>query len=194
MAEKRNGAWIQTFTGKQFWPMDPKPDEVDIQDIAHSLSMLCRFNGHCNRFYSVAEHAVHVSHVVGPKQARWGLLHDAAEAYLSDIPQPVKRELTLFCEYEERLLVVIAERFNLTVDLPPEVKQADMLLLATEKAVLMGPEPAPWMDILDPLALGLIQGWNPDQARREFLDRFDELFAATDTHSTGSTLDVSLAN
>lgn len=176
MAGKRNGAWIQTFTGKQFWPMDPRANEVDILDIAHSLSMLCRFNGHCNRFYSVAEHAVHVSHVVGPEQARWGLLHDAAEAYLSDIPQPVKRELALFHEFEERLLVVIAERFDLPVGLPPEVKQADMLLLATEKAALMGPEPAPWEGIPDPLAPGMIKGWSPDQARREFLARFGELF------------------
>lgn len=176
MTEKRKGAWIQTVTGRQFWPMDAKPEEVDILDIAHSLSMLCRFNGHCNRFYSVAEHAVHVSHVVGPEHARWGLLHDAAEAFLSDIPQPVKRELTVFHEIEEQLLNVIAERFGLPAGLPVEVKQADMLLLATEKAALMGPEPAPWEGIPDPLVPSMIQGWSPDQARREFLARFGELF------------------
>ncbi|MBF0341836.1 MAG: hypothetical protein HQL95_12875 [Magnetococcales bacterium] len=142
----------------------------------------------------MAEHAVHVSHVVGPKQARWGLLHDAAGAYLSAIPQPVKRELALFHEFEERLLVVIAERFDLPVGLSSEVKQADMLLLATEKAALMGPEPAPWEGLPDPMALDLIRGWYPDQARREFLARFDELFGVTDPHSNGAALAVSLAN
>ncbi len=181
MAGKRNGAWIQTFTGKQFWPMDPRADEVDIQDIAHALSMLCRFNGHCNRFYSVAEHAVHVSRVVAEGHALWGLLHDGAEAYLSDIPQPVKRELAMFHEFEERLLAVIAERFALPVGLSPEVKVADMRLLATEKAALMGAEPAPWDGLPDPLDPGLIQGWGPDQAEREFLDRFNEL-----TNSSGA--------
>jgi uncharacterized protein len=96
MGGVRNGAWIQTVTGKQFWPMDAQPEEVDIEDIAHALSLPCRFNGHCKQFYSVAEHSIHVSRVVSNENAARGLLHDAAEAYLSYIPQPVKRELTLF--------------------------------------------------------------------------------------------------
>jgi uncharacterized protein len=175
MVGKRNGAWIQTYTGRQFWPMDARPEEVDIQDIAHSLSMLCRFNGHCNRFYSVAEHSVHVSNVVDPKQALWGLLHDAAEAYLSDIPQPIKRELPLFHEVENQLLQVIAQRFNLPVGVPPEIKQADMVLLATEKAVLMGEEPAPWMKLPEPLDPNMIHCLGPDKAEKAFLDRFSEL-------------------
>ena len=179
MSGKRNGAWIQTFTGTQFWPMDARPEEVDIQDIAHALSMLCRFNGHCNRFYSVAEHSVHVSRVVAPEQARWGLLHDAAEAYLSDIPQPVKRELDLFHKFEDQLLEVIAKRFDLPVGLPPEVKQADMQLLATEKAVLMGAEPAPWDDLLEPLDPEMIQVWSQEKAKNMFLARYDELVLCT---------------
>lgn len=175
MAGKRNGAWIQTFTGRQFWPMDAMVDEVDILDIAHSLSMLCRFNGHCMRFYSVAEHAIHVSRVVNKEHALWGLLHDAAEAYLSDIPKPIKQELHLFHDCEERLLVVIAERFGLPVGLPAEVKQADLLLLATEKAALMRPEPAPWENLPESMDPRMICGWNPNQAKRMFLDRFYEL-------------------
>lgn len=58
---ERAGDWMQTFTGRQFWPMDPRPEDLDILDIAHALSLLCRFGGHCQRFYSVAEHSVHVS-------------------------------------------------------------------------------------------------------------------------------------
>jgi uncharacterized protein len=175
MTEKRNGAWIQTFTGIQFWPMDARSDDIDIKDIAHSLSMLCRFNGHCKRFYSVAEHSIHVSRVVAPEHAVWGLLHDAAEAYLSDIPKPLKRELTKFNKLEDRLLKVIAKRFGLMTDIPSEVKQADLVLLATEKAVLMSKEPAPWMKMPEPLDPRMIQGWGPDQAEKAFIDRFGEL-------------------
>jgi hypothetical protein len=86
----RKGDWIQTFTGKQFWPLDPRPDEVYIEDIAHALGNICRFNGHCLRFYSVAEHCFHVSHKVVPGLALMGLLHDAAEAYVCDVVRPVK--------------------------------------------------------------------------------------------------------
>lgn len=173
----RTGAWIQTFTGLQFWPMDARPEEVDILDIAHSLSMLCRFNGHCRRFYSVAEHAVHVSHVVGGEHAGWGLLHDAAEAYISDMPQPIKRELPWFRTCEERLQAVIAQRFGLPTPMPAVVKQADMVLLATEKRALMAREPAPWEDLPAPLDPSMIHAWSPERAEQAFLARFHDLFA-----------------
>jgi uncharacterized protein len=177
MGRVRNGAWIQTVTGKQFWPMDAQPEEVDIEDIAHALSLLCRFNGHCKQFYSVAEHSIHVSKVVSNENAAWGLLHDAAEAYLSDIPQPVKRELTLFNEFEDRLLEVIAERFGLPKKMPPEVKQVDMVMLATEKVALMGKEPKPWAGLPDPLDPSMIHAWGPKEAKQEFLKRFHELLS-----------------
>ncbi|MBF0627783.1 MAG: phosphohydrolase [Magnetococcales bacterium] len=173
----RSGAWIQTYSGIQFWPMDARPEEIVIEDIAHALSMLCRFNGHCRQFYSVAEHSVLVSGVVPPEQARWGLLHDAAEAYLSDIPKPVKRELPAFHPWEDRLLAVIATRFGLDPDHPPEaVKQADMALLATEKSVLMGPEPAPWRDLPAPVPGLEILALSPREAKAFFLARFAALF------------------
>ncbi|WP_130472190.1 phosphohydrolase [Candidatus Magnetaquicoccus inordinatus] len=175
--EQRKGSWIQTFTGIQFWPLDARVQEVEIIDIAHSLSMLCRFNGHCRSFYSVAEHSVHVSRVVDPTLARWGLLHDAAEAYLSDLPQPIKQQMPLFRSHEESLLKIIAQRFALLPSEPPEaIKEADMLLLATEKAALMGREPAPWQGLPEPLPPSLIAAWSPEQAKEIFLQRFHELF------------------
>lgn len=177
MTKPRNGAWIQTYTGRQFWPMDARPDEIDIEDIAHALSMLCRFNGHCERFYSVAEHAVHVSMVVEASDARWGLLHDAAEAYLSDLPKPIKRVLPEFDRWEERLMGAIAERFDLEPGVIPQaVKQADLLLLATEKAALMRPEPAPWRDLPRPLTGFKIHAWSPAEAKQAFLSRFALLY------------------
>ncbi|MBF0097971.1 MAG: phosphohydrolase [Magnetococcales bacterium] len=174
---ERQGLWIQTYTGKQFWPLDARAEEVEIEDIAHSLAMLCRFNGHCRRFYSVAEHSVHVSRVVSAQLARWGLMHDAAEAYLSDLPQPIKRHMPIFREYEERLLRVIAERFSLPWGVPGEIVQADMVLLATEKAALMGKEPAPWQGLPEALDPGMILCLGPEQAKESFLRRFTELFS-----------------
>lgn len=87
---ERKGDWIQTYTGRQFWPLDPKPEEVCIEDIAHALSQQCRYAGHTIRFYSVAQHSVEIALRVPRAAALWGLLHDAAEAYLVDLPRPVK--------------------------------------------------------------------------------------------------------
>ncbi|MBF0162327.1 MAG: phosphohydrolase [Magnetococcales bacterium] len=179
------GAWIQTFTGRQFWPMDARPEEIEIQDIAHSLAMLCRFNGHCRRFYSVAEHSVHVSRVVAPAHARWGLLHDAAEAYISDMPQPIKQVLPIFSQYEAQLMQVIARRFALPLPMPTAIKQADLQLLATEKKALMGQEPAPWAPMPEPLESSLIQAWGPEQAKQAFLHRFAELFDGEQAAAVG---------
>ena len=82
MSERR-GDWIQTYLGIQFWPLDPRPEEVMLFDIAHSLSNMCRFTGHCREFYSVAQHSVIVSQNVPREDAAWGLLHDASEAYMT---------------------------------------------------------------------------------------------------------------
>ena len=153
---ERKGAWIQTYTGKQFWPMDPRPEEIDIRDIAHSLAMQCRFNGHCERFYSVAEHSIHVFRLVTPMLVRvntsmWGLLHDAAEAYLSDIPRPIKGHMMLYRELEFNLMAVIAERFGLEGEIPECVVEADNQMLATEAKHLMKPPAADWGPLPEPL-------------------------------------------
>lgn len=105
----RSGDWIQTATGGQFWPMDPQPDEIDINDIAHALAMLCRFGGHCLRFYSVAEHSVLLSHAVPPEHALWALLHDATEGYLVDMPRPIKAFLPGYKEAEAGIVRAVIE-------------------------------------------------------------------------------------
>jgi hypothetical protein len=71
MSIAERGDWIQTATGRPFWPIDPRPEDIDIEDIAHALSMLCRFGGHCLRFYSVAEHSVLLSQYVAPEHKLW---------------------------------------------------------------------------------------------------------------------------
>ena len=100
---ERKGDWMQTFTGRQYWPLDPRADEVDPVDIAHHLSMICRYCGASTRFYSVAEHTLGVLYVGLreadrrlPAFARYSrlviaalLLHDAAEAYCHDLLRPI---------------------------------------------------------------------------------------------------------
>jgi uncharacterized protein len=171
----RRGDWIQTYTGVQFWPLDPRPEEVKIEDIAHSLALLCRFNGHCNRFYSVAEHSVHASRLLPPEYRLWGLLHDASEAYIADIPMPVKRNLPEYKEIESNLMQVITIHFGLPWPMPSEVKHVDSMMLATEKVALMGKDPAPWHQMPEPTDPQLIKGWMPDEAKKIFLEEFATL-------------------
>lgn len=127
--------WIQTYTGKKFWPLNPKAEDICIEDIAHALSMKCRFGGHCKRFYSVAQHSVLVSQ--NCKDDRWGLMHDAAEAYMPDVASPIKHRFPLIQTMEYKLLDVIAEKFGLINLIPQDVHAADLVLLATEQRDLM---------------------------------------------------------
>lgn len=166
--------WIQTFTGRKFYPVAPRAADVAIEDIAHALSLLCRFNGHCAAFYSVAEHSVRVAAALPRELRLWGLLHDAAEAYLGDVPRPLKRNLTAFTTAEERLLEVIAARYRLAWPMPAAVALADDRLLATEARDLMAPPPEPWGLTAEPLP-DRIAPWGPAEAEARFLEAFAEL-------------------
>lgn len=172
---ERKGDWIQTYTGVKFYPLDPRPDEIRLKDIAHALSLQCRYAGHCLQFYSVAEHCVRVSRAIaavdaGGDVAAWGLMHDAAEAYLVDLPRPIKRYSQmglLYREIEDGLMRAICWRFGLSQDEPGVVSHFDTVLLATEKRDLMGPS-APWQLGVDPLPEH-IEPWLPVRAEEEFL-------------------------
>jgi hypothetical protein len=168
--------WIQTWTGKQFRPLDPSPGSIDIRDIAHALSLLCRFNGHCHQFYSVAEHCVHISNIVPPQHAMWGLLHDAAEAYISDLPRPVKGQIPDFVRFEDDLLQLIMAHFEQPWPMPAAVKRADDVLLATEMRDLMAEPPEPWGLGVDPLP-DPIRPMSAPEAEAAFLQRFEQLSA-----------------
>lgn len=139
---ERIGGWIQTFSGGRIWPLDPRPGEIHIVDIAHSLSMQCRFNGHTSEFYSVAEHCCHVHDLLPAPLKRAGLLHDASEAYLCDLPRPLKKSPgfgTLYQAVERELEATIAARFGFDFPYASAVHDADARLLATEAAQLMSP-------------------------------------------------------
>jgi len=171
-------AWIQTISGRKFPLAEPDPNQIDIEDIAHALSMLCRFNGHCTQFYSVAEHSVHVSHEINDDLALAGLLHDAAEAYLGDVPSPLKKELSQFKTFEHRMEMAIGTRFNIDPELLScaELKRADLQLLVDEKQALMITPTEPWPNNAPPTKdPSRIQCWNNEEAKQQFLARYKEL-------------------
>jgi uncharacterized protein len=174
MNEERIGDWIQTYTGKAFYPLDPRAEEIDIIDIAHSLSLLCRFNGHCKRFYSVAEHSVLVSQHVSPKNALWALLHDAAECYTADIPRPLKPYISNWKTLEGNIMKVVAEKYGLSPEEPEEVKAVDLRITVDEKYALMNPSHKEWRNMPEPLGVW-IAGLSPIAAEVLFLNRFNEI-------------------
>jgi hypothetical protein len=159
---------ITTATGLNVNPLDLRPEDIDIRDIAHSLSLTCRFNGHCRVFYSVAEHSVLVSMLCPPEFAIIALLHDAAEAYLGDIPSPVKPVLEEFKKAEKTAEDIIAIKFGVPFLMCDEVKLADRAALEIEKGRLL-----PGFPRVE--GHELIQYLSPAKARKAFLQRFEGL-------------------
>lgn len=171
----RHGDFIGTYSGGRFWPLDPRPEDVRIEDIAHALSMVCRFTGHCARFYSVAEHSVLVSRLT-PTDTLAGLLHDAAEAYVADVSSPVKRseEFAAYRDIEDRIQRVIFARFGLAPDISEDVHLTDRLLGAGEARVLFRERPG-WADERPAVGEDLIAALPPGAAEDLYLARFREL-------------------
>lgn len=170
----RKGDWMQTYSGGMFWPLDPRAEDVKIEDIAHALSNKCRYNGHCSRFYSVAEHSVHIAEWLykqgqGPVVALWGLMHDAGEAYLPDIIRPVKvqPEMAHMRAIEKNVMDAICEAFGMDKTEPRIVKETDNRILLDERDALMSPCPAPWNVPGEPLGVK-IEGWRPRAAEIQF--------------------------
>lgn len=169
--------WIQTYTCKRFTPTDPVVEDIDIEDIAHALSNICRFTGHSKEFYSVAQHCVLVSYICNQENALYGLLHDASEAYCQDIASPIKRSeaFDAYRKVESTLQKAVYTRFNLKLEEPLDVKKADILLLATEARDLMSPLHLDWEQPIDPLPFKIIP-LPPAEAKKLFLTRFNQLF------------------
>ncbi len=157
---------MQTYTGRSFYPLAPRVEDIDPDDIAHALSMLCRYGGHTRHFYSVAEHCVLMSLAVPAEHALWALLHDATEAYLIDLITPLKQQMPEYRAAEARLMLAICERFRLPPYWPRKVKDADFRILLDERAALLPPSPQPWdpkIEAAQPLGV-TIRCWTPAEA------------------------------
>lgn len=177
---------IQTFSGLRFNPFVPDPDQIVIEDIAQSLANQCRFGGHCRKFYSVAQHSCLLADLVAKEggdvtMQLWALLHDAAEAYLVDLPHPLKHHSTLgarFRDAESALQAVILARFNLPSARPPLLNATDRALLAAEKQVLTA-QAWEWPELNGVEAAAVaVQPWLPARAAREFMTRYKKLAKA----------------
>lgn len=184
---------IQTYTGTVLDPMNPDPALIDIRDIAHALSMQCRFSGHLSLFYSVAEHSVRVSDILLEAQredwAFYGLMHDASEAYLQDMASPLKHDSVLGARYrdaERPLMSAIGVRFGLPEGFGnhPAVKAVDKRMLVTERRdLLQGTKSLtseqialwePWIGDVEPYEHQL-RPYRRESAERMFMDRFKNL-------------------
>lgn len=156
---------IRTATGKWFNCFKPDIETICIEDIAHSLSNQCRFGGHLPHFYSVAQHSILTATLVPEEHKLAALLHDASEAYLIDVPRPVKKHLTNYHEIENTIMKLIAYKFGFLWPLHKEVKTADELMLQKE-----------WDELM------MRNGWNemicysPNQAKENFLFKFNQYY------------------
>ncbi len=187
--------WILTNGARAFDLLNPRAENVLTTDIAHALSLVCRFNGHCAWHYSVAQHSLLVAYIIEkeggtPEEQLAGLLHDATEAYVGDMVRPLKEGMrefyeshslvSLFDEVERRAWVAICLRFDIDPVLPDCVKTADLVALATEKRDLMPEHPEPWpcLDGIEPDA-ETIDPWQPSQAAINYHHRLLQLMATT---------------
>lgn len=198
--DNRQGDWLATVSGGKVYLLDPRPSDIRLADIAHGLSNLCRYGGQCGCFYSVAEHSVLVSRiaedlagkflydgevVTAHQRAsvrRWayvGLLHDASEAYLQDIVQPLKRNLSDYGRIERRMMGAISSAFGIDWGLFSHslIVEADRVALLTECRDLMAHHPgSTWNPgTLEPHPTFPVVGLLPEQAKVLFTDRFKEV-------------------
>ncbi len=181
--------WIQSYTGKRLWPLRPRVEDVDIEDIAHALANKCRFTGHCRDFYSVAQHSVMVSEFVDRSLAMAGLLHDSSEYMLPDVATPVKHQLRGFKEIEEAVLDAVFKKFGLMAvrndeTMMASIKEADLRVLAIEARDLMPNQPGDWCLPFEADPYIEITTWSPQESKKRFISRYEQILesALSSTH------------
>lgn len=188
---KLEDQWISLLSGGTFNYNRPQESDVNIDDIASALSNVCRFSGHLPRFYSVAQHLVNTSRIVSPDNAFTALMHDTAEAFTNDLPTPLKWAFPIFRELETKIESAMGEKFGFQYPYLPEVKEADTVMLCLEKYYVKNDNSIwplyskytkkyvePYRDFVD------LESWQPRRAKREFLERYEELRNANTRQST----------
>lgn len=169
------GPSIMLHSGAWFDFCAPSASQFTIDDVAHGLANICRYSGQCNRFYSVAEHSLLVSEVAEGFEYE-ALLHDAAEAFLGDITRPLKQMLPEYKKIEAEVENAIFSRFGIEGKIPPEVKRADLRVLAAEQQQIMPCDTDSWLKNQDirPAPVTICH-LSPDQAKQAWLERFHSL-------------------
>ena len=189
--EERKGNWFQTFTGKIFYTLDPREEEIDIRDIAHPLSLSCRFQGHCYYFYSIGEHCIRTKMIamallmkkgadtleINPAEvAFWSLFHDAAESYIGNMNAPLKADMKQYKEIEEGLLTVIGKKYGFHYPMSKQVAEivhkADKIMLATELRDILAKAPQPWDNDEQPSEDMVIVPYSSQEVERIFLGEY----------------------
>lgn len=186
--------YVSTFSGNRFYPLEPRIDRVQIEDIAHGLAYQCRFNGQTREFYSVAQHSLIVASLVPSHLRLAALLHDAAEAYLGDMVKPLKVLLPEFAALEDKVTALIGAAFAIDFSEYAPIKRADLIALATEKRDLMPHSAERWTYLDDIRALPEpIVAMSPGQAKQAFLNEFARLDALSFQHAGKTILSSSQA-
>jgi hypothetical protein len=166
--------YIGTFTNKKYHFLNPSPEEICIEDIAQALSMNCRYSGHVKHFYSVAEHSAIIANLIYKetgciKEAFSALLHDASEAYLTDVPRPIKPHLNNYAEIEALSESAIQEKFGIG-PMSERTKYIDTHICGAEAKLLFNTIPA-WANDFDHIDIQ-IRCLSPDEAKSEFMNAF----------------------
>jgi len=169
-----NDPWIRTHSGKRFHILRPHVDEIDIVDIAHGLSLLCRFTGQTKAFLSLAQHCCTVSDLLPVDLQLVGLLHDSSECWISDLNAPTKSILPQYKEIEYNIERVVSRKYGLQFPFPSQVKHCDMVALVSEFRWFMKRN-QDWKSFpFKPLPK--YEAWDSRRAEREFLKRFRRLY------------------
>lgn len=172
--------YIATYTRDHFYPLDPDPQNVHIEDIAHALSMLCRGNGHVSSFFSVGQHCINCAKEAkmrnySPRVALACLLHDASECYLSDVPRPFKKEFKEYIQWENKILLVIYRKYlgsELSEEETQLVRKIDDDMLAYDLSVLLDEK----VDHLPELCIELDYTFRPfEEVEEDYLTLFEDL-------------------
>lgn len=188
----RKGGSIQTFSGIIFFPLDPRVEEVELIDVAHALSNKARFTGHTRKLYTTCEHSLRVSMHLESQGASLmdqyiGLHHDDSDAYLPDVPTPIKYlpEFAWFREIEKKVEAVCYEKFGCVVTDYSVIKNSDIILLLTEKRDLMPKRNGDWKHAYTQVAIPepyFIEPLTPEEAEILYLDRHYRLLSELNKH------------
>lgn len=176
--------WMQMYSGIRFWPLSPDIENILLPDIAHALAFQCRFGGHTRQFYSVGQHCIltaqlsEIDFPSTPNIQLAALLHDATEAYLVDLPRPIKRQMPIYKQTEDKLASLIAKKFGLIPSDFERIKKYDEQALSIEANSLMAPLHPDWFttsmqDMQLPLGINITKYLNPEEAESEYMKMFN---------------------